>query len=69
MPILIGPANNSNININKPTFTWLFNDKDSNLQSGFQWQVDDINDFLRLRQMGVAGIFTNDPSNILPYSK
>ncbi len=33
------------------------------------WTVDDLDDFLRLRKMGVDGIFTNYPSLMLPHSK
>ena len=44
-PTLIAPENNSCTNNNIPTFTWIFNDTDSNPQSAFQWQVDDLIDF------------------------
>jgi hypothetical protein len=40
-PDLIGPKNNSIINGNNINFYWTFNDKDSDSQQGFQWQMDD----------------------------
>lgn len=32
------------------------------------WTVDDADDFVRLKQMGIDGIFTNYPSLMLPFS-
>ncbi len=44
-PTLSKPSSIEWINDSKPIFSWKFNDKDSNYQSGFQWQLDDMDDF------------------------
>jgi hypothetical protein len=44
-PILNTPENNTCINNNAPSFTWIFNDTDSISQSAFQWQMDDLINF------------------------
>ena len=44
-PLLNEPINNTWVTNNKPTFSWIFNDIDSTLQGGFQWQMDNNPDF------------------------
>jgi sugar lactone lactonase YvrE len=65
-PILTGPANNSWVNNNRPTFTWTFIDRDSASQSAFQWLMANISDFDSVDYDGKTVISTN--SSFIPAS-
>jgi hypothetical protein len=59
-PLLITPKNNSCININRPTFKWIFIDNDSEFQKGFHWQLDDEIKFNTII-LDLMELYSSDP--------
>jgi hypothetical protein len=66
-PILTEPSSIEWINDSKPIFSWILNDKDSSSQGGFQWQLDDTDDFSSV-VYDSGNIFSNLTSYIHPDS-